>query len=212
MRRKDWHQQAVIKSTLAILCMTGGWFIPAAIAPPAAHAYVARIDIALEIQTGETYDAFLRRAESVARAAVQRSFNRDVLISEVYAIIVGQRQGSSVQVLSLQVSRDQWRQRPDPRRWATYYSSAKFLLGFGGSNSPNRLVPASTQPAAPPPVIQTIPVIPAPSSVRPSPGSNPTPPTPQITPTPTASPDATEETGTTNRPAPGSTPLPPAPN
>ncbi len=104
-----------------------------AIAPPAAHAYVSRVDVVLDVQPGETFETFLSRAEGVARAAVQRSFNRDILITEVYAIVVAQKDGGSVQVLSIQVSRDQWRSRPDPRRWATYYQNAKFLLGFGRS-------------------------------------------------------------------------------
>jgi hypothetical protein len=51
----------------------------------------------------------------------------------VYAIVAAQKDGSSSPVLSVQVSRNQWRNFPDPRRWATYYESARFLLGFGRS-------------------------------------------------------------------------------
>ncbi len=120
-------------SLVGVLGLTSIAVLTNAIAPPAAHAYVSRIDVVLDVQPGESFETFLNRAEGVARAAVQRSFNRDILITEVYAIVVAQKGGSSVQALSIQVSRDQWRSFPDPRRWATYYQNAKFLLGFGRS-------------------------------------------------------------------------------
>ncbi len=116
---------------ISVLGLTSVGVLTDAIAPPVAQAYVSRVNVVLDVQPGETFEAFLSRAEGVARAAVQRSFNRDILITEVYAIVVAQKEGSSVQALSIQVSRDQWRSRPDPRRWATYYQNAKFLLGFG---------------------------------------------------------------------------------
>lgn len=117
----------------SVLGLAGLGVMTDAIAPPVAQAYVSRVDVVLDVQPGETFETFLSRAEGVARAAVQRSFNRDILITEVYAIIVAQKSGGSVQVLSIQVSRNQWRNFPDPRRWATYYGNAKFLLGFGRS-------------------------------------------------------------------------------
>lgn len=120
-------------SLAGVLGLTSLGVMIEAIAPPAAHAYVSRIDVVLDVQPGESFETFLSRAEGVARAAVQRSFNRDILITEVYAIVVAQKGGGSVQVLSIQVSRNQWRSFPDPRRWATYYQNAKFLLGFGRS-------------------------------------------------------------------------------
>jgi hypothetical protein len=118
---------------VVVLGLTSVGVMANAIVPAAAHAYVSRINVVLDVQPGETFETFLSRAEGVARAAVQRSFNRDILITEVYAIVVAQKNGGSVQVLSIQVSRNQWRNFPDPHRWATYYQNAKFLLGFGGS-------------------------------------------------------------------------------
>ncbi len=118
-------------SLMGVLGLTSIGLLTDAIAPQAVHAYVSRVDVMLDVQPGESFEAFLSRAEGVARAAVQRSFNRDILITEVYAIVSAQKDGSSSPVLSVQVSRNQWRNFPDPRRWATYYDNAKFLLGFG---------------------------------------------------------------------------------
>lgn len=189
------------------LSLTGGLIGVDAIAPPAVHAYVSRIDVTLDVQAGETYETLLRRAESVARAAVQRSFDRDILITEVYAIVAGQRQGSTVQVLSIQVSRSQWRSHPDARRWATYYHSAKILLGFEQTN------PGSAPAASTPTVTSTPTVQQAPAALptNPTPAAQPNPPSPASPPT---------NDGTVNPPArspirpipdlePGTTPLPP---
>lgn len=185
--------------------MTGGWLVIAAIAPPIVQAYTSRLSIALDVQPGETYATFLRRAEAVAGAAVQRSFDRDILLSEVSVVVVGQKSGASAQVLSLQANRTQWRSRPDPRRWATYYRSAASLLRFGeataGTQSPS--APVVTEQIAAPPQSPTQSVAgPVPSApVKPSPAASPAP-------LPFPSPDSLPQPPIRIRP--GTTPLPPS--
>lgn len=115
---------------VGLLCLTGGWLGREVITPPAAQAYDSRLDVILDVLQGETYDAFLRRAESVARAAAQRSFDRDILVTEVAIFVSGQRDGVITPVLLLNASRVQWRAQPDTRRWATYFSSARAFLGL----------------------------------------------------------------------------------
>ena len=99
-----------------------------AIAPPVAQAYTSRINITLDRQPNESYDTLVRRAEAVARAAAQRGFDNDVLVTEAEIIVTGQHIGLSAPVLTLTVSRDNWRTRPDARRWSTYYPNSKQLL------------------------------------------------------------------------------------
>ncbi len=199
MQSKQALQRIILTRMIGVLCGMGGAITIAAIAPTAAHAYVSRVDVVVDVQAGETYETFLRRAESIARAAAQRSLDRDILISEVYVIVVGQKNGGSVQVLSLQASRQQWRSRPDARRWATYYPSASVLLGFGRSPSSNATSPASLPPS--PTVLQ-----PSPSSpTSPSSPASPTSPSPDFSKNPPVR--------SPIRPipplVPGSTPLPP---
>lgn len=207
MSQRSWPRLFVIAPSFALLCLTGGWLVTSAIAPPPAHAYVFRLNVTLDVQGDESYRAFIQRAETVARAAIQRSLNRDILISEVYVIVTGQRRGSTVQVLSVQVSRKQWRDRPDPQYWATYYASAKFLLGFGAAPSTS---PTTTRSASPQPVvIQTVPTAPTatptPANELPFPLEEPSP-RPATT-TPSALPNATPNPGSpTDGPT---TPLPP---
>lgn len=94
------------------------------------QAYTARLDVTIDRAPSETYDSIVRRAEVVARAAVQRGFDRDLLANEVSVIIVGRNGGMASPVISVWVTRSQWQSRPDTKRWATYYRGSKSFLGF----------------------------------------------------------------------------------
>lgn len=98
--------------------------------PTAAQAYTARVALFLNRNPGESYETFLRRAEAIARAAVQRSFDVDLLATETVITIVGQNQGIFIPVMEVDVTRNEWRDRPDPQYWARYYETAPSLLAF----------------------------------------------------------------------------------
>jgi hypothetical protein len=102
---------------------------------PPVHAYTGRLDLVIDMRPGDTYDSLLRRAESAARAAAQRSFDRDILISDVNITVVVQRNQAVVPVLSLQVTRADWQTFPDPQKWATYFNGARTLLGFKNTSN-----------------------------------------------------------------------------
>lgn len=172
-----------------------------AIAPVAGQAYPFRGTVMLEVQTGESYSAFLQRATATARTAAQNNFNRDRSISDLAITVMGQNQGATVQVLTLRADRNQWRSNSDVRRLATYYP-AQTLLGLDRP-APTTMTTAATptgttQPGVPrqPVQIQVTPdgriLIPVPVAV----------PRTAIVPIPTG--NATTN-GTGNRPtAPGS--------
>lgn len=98
--------------------------------PTPAEAYTARVALFLNRNPGESYETFLRRAEVIARAAIQRSFDVDLLTTEAVITIVGQNQGIAIPVMEVDVTRNEWRDRPDPQYWARYYESAPRLLAF----------------------------------------------------------------------------------
>jgi hypothetical protein len=139
---------------LSLALLTGGvWFTQASLAPTSAQAYKPRVDVSLDRVANETYDSFIRRADLVARAAAQRSFDRDILASEVSIMVIGRNQGVEAPVMLLDVSRQNWRTRPEPRRWATYYRTAQALLQLpAGSDAV--LGGGLGQPMQPPPVVQ----------------------------------------------------------
>lgn len=150
---------------------SGICFVEGAIVPQIVQAYTARVDVSLDRLPNEPYDALIRRAELVTRAAAQRSFDRDILASEVSVIIIGRNQGTETPILTLDVSRVQWSGRPDTRRWATYYRTAPALLGF----EPMSPVPITV---IAPPTPAVVPVAPQarPSTTRPSRPATPRPP------------------------------------
>jgi predicted naringenin-chalcone synthase len=98
--------------------------------PQVAQAYVAYHSLFLSRDRGEAYENFLRRAELIARAGVQRSFDADLLVTEVDLVVVAENQGISLPAMDVRVTRNQWRNNPDVQFWATYYESAASLLGL----------------------------------------------------------------------------------
>lgn len=189
--------------TLLGLASGSGLFLPI-LMPLPAHAYMARMEITLDRQPGESYDTLLRRAEAAARAAAQRGFDRDVLVSELSIIVMAQNQGLTAPILALQVSRMQWRHRPDSSLWITYFRTARELLGL--SSSPTAA--PSVGAGGPPPPPTTAPTSPIPSPpTTPTPAATPTLP-PAATPVPEGTPPAAEtEASPTPSNQPGPRPL-----
>ncbi len=217
-------------SLLAVLGFTGvSWLTTSAIAPQSARAYTARLNVSLNREPGEAFQSFLRRAEAIARAAAQRSFDRDILVTDVAITVVGQNDGAIVPLLSLEVSRQSWRRSPDPQRWVTYFPNTESLLGFediaeqpgtqpGGTPQPTPIpgqaIPGGQQQPGGPRVIElpggnrrVVPGTPQPGT--PQPGTQPA----QGTPTQQApsGPSVIELPGGNRRIVPGSAPAAPAP-
>lgn len=109
------------------------WLTEALIAPQASQAYTSRLDLFLARESGESYDTLLRRAEMAARAGAQRSFDQDLLTTNVSVNVVVESSGITVPILALHVDRDQWRTRPETYYWATYYRTAQTLLNTSPS-------------------------------------------------------------------------------
>lgn len=150
-RKSFAHRFLAPLSLVGILGCTGvTWLVSSALAPQIAQAYTARIDLRMVGQPNETYEGLIRRAEAVARAAAQRSFDRDILVTDVAVMIMGQNQGAIAPILALKVNRGAWRSRPDVSRWATYFPSTKALLGFRDDVIPDPQPAPQQAPAAAP--------------------------------------------------------------
>ena len=93
-------------------------------------AYEAQLTITLDQEPNESFETLTNRAEVVARAAVQRSFDTDILATDVLVFVNARRGGLEAPLLSVQIGRFQWNNRPDTRYWATYYASTRSLLGL----------------------------------------------------------------------------------
>jgi hypothetical protein len=105
------------------------WLTEALIMPKAAHAYTSRLNLFLALENGEPYSSLVRRANMAARAGAQRSFDQDLLITEVVINVTGENSdGITVPVLTLRVSRQEWSQQPMTEYWARYFRGAESLL------------------------------------------------------------------------------------
>jgi len=109
----------------------GAIWIPQAITPPAAVAYTSRLNLFLTREADESFEVFIQRAEIVARAAVQRSFDADIVMTDAIVTVVGDYGGIAVPILTIDVSRSEWQRRPDVEHWATYYEAAEGLMSSG---------------------------------------------------------------------------------
>ncbi|MEH2259208.1 hypothetical protein [Nostoc sp.] len=136
----------IIPLVVLLISTVPAWFLMEAIAPQVVRAYTARVDLAIDRLPEENYETVLRRAEAAARAAAQRSFDQDILVTDVSIIVSVQNYGAIAPVLTLDVSRPQWRSRPDAQIWATYFKTARSLLFF--ENNSNQ-VPAASAVSTP---------------------------------------------------------------
>jgi hypothetical protein len=127
-RRPTAAQSWLMQLTLTMPLTLGVVGVPLAVAPPVAEAYTSRLNLFLVRDTHESFETFLRRSEMIARAGVQRSFDSDVLMTDVAVTIIGESQGLSMPVLTVAVSRRDWQHQPDVLAWVQYYPAARALL------------------------------------------------------------------------------------
>ncbi len=138
---RSWQRSLISASVAALIGGTGVWITEALIAPQASQAYTSRLDLFLARESGETYETLIRRAEMAARAGAQRSFDQDLLTTNVSVNVVVESTGVTVPILTLHVDREQWRVRPETYYWATYYRTAQALLRSSApsDNAPSTL-------------------------------------------------------------------------
>ncbi len=129
---RQWVAKKTQMTSLVMLLGLGGGFCLATevITPQLAQADTAHVNLSLQGQPNETYEALLSRAEVVAKAAAGAKFDRDNRVTDVSIMLVAQNHGAIAPVLTLEVSRSQWRSRPDVQFWSTYFTTARSLLGF----------------------------------------------------------------------------------
>ncbi|MGB3138507.1 MAG: hypothetical protein WBG38_03715 [Nodosilinea sp.] len=113
---------------LAVVIGFGSVAIPILVSAPAAQAYTSRVNLFLVREQGESFDTLVQRSEIIARAAVQRSFDADVLMTDVIVTVIGDNQGIAVPILTVPVSRSEWQLRPDVTQWAKYFEASRNLI------------------------------------------------------------------------------------
>ncbi|MBE9138604.1 hypothetical protein IQ254_15630 [Nodosilinea sp. LEGE 07088] len=127
------HRQpksTVFWARLWLLALTafGGVALPTLITPPVAQAYTSRVNLFVVREQNESFETLVQRSEIIARAAIQRSFDADLLMTDVVVTVIGDNRGISVPILAVPVSRSEWQLRPDVTQWAQYFEASRNLV------------------------------------------------------------------------------------
>lgn len=123
MKNKSYISQAFLTAIafFSTLAITG-----------AAIADRREVDIRILVNQDEGFAVMTRKAEILARSAAQRAFDSELLVSDVSVKVTAQNpiQNQAAIILQLIVSRSDWKSRPDPKVWATYFPMSQKLLGI----------------------------------------------------------------------------------
>jgi hypothetical protein len=76
------------------------------------------------VQSGD----FFRRAEAMVSDKITRQFSQNPNLSEIEVVVVGDRHGEIVPILTTSVSRAQWQETPLVSVWTEYYNTSYALL------------------------------------------------------------------------------------
>jgi hypothetical protein len=153
--------------SLSLYC--GGWFTVALVDSPAAIAQISQIPLTLSRQPDETYPSFVQRATTLVGTRLKNDFSKNSSLNELRIVVIGQNNGNIAPVLSVNMSRQQWRSNPNPEPLINYFADSEFLLGF---DTPVAPIPQTSTPAPTNSTTETSPPNPSPPSNS-SPPNNP---------------------------------------
>ncbi|HEY9813801.1 MAG TPA: hypothetical protein V6D31_09750 [Candidatus Sericytochromatia bacterium] len=119
------------------------------ITPTPNQANLVQLQVSVTRNPSESFETMLRRSEAIAKTFIQRSFNKNQLVTNVNLTVLGENQGFIAPIVSMKVNRQGWKRSPDLQVWAIYFPNVQTLLGLQ-----DNLVTV-TQPASTP-LVQTI--------------------------------------------------------
>jgi len=163
-------------SGLVSLSLGCGWLSLDFINSPVAIAQISQIPLTLSREPEETYPNFVQRATNLVATRLKNDFSKNSSLNELRIVVIGQNNGNIAPVLSVNMSRQQWLNNPNPQPLINYFADSEFLLGFDVP------VPATTTTSTPAP---TTPPAETPSPTQSPPANvspNNNPPLPAITP------------------------------
>ncbi|MGF1521916.1 MAG: hypothetical protein ACFBSF_06285 [Leptolyngbyaceae cyanobacterium] len=114
------------------------------------HAEPGAIVIDMPVYGQVTHGDLVSQAEGLAEAAISRQFGQNSELLKVEVVVLGDRNGEMVPILTVTVSRTQWQENPQVDAWTEYYSNSYALLrlheeGLGNEAS---VAVASQRPVA----------------------------------------------------------------
>ncbi len=81
----------------------------------------------LPIYSRTSSDHLLTQAESMAEQEINQYFNSDPGLAEIEVVVLGNRNGDVIPILTATVSRTQWQENPQVSAWSKYYTAYTLL-------------------------------------------------------------------------------------
>ena len=101
-------------SGLVSLSLGCGWLSLDLINSPVAIAQISQIPLTLSREPDETYPSFVQRATTLVATRLKNDFSKNSSLNELRIVVIGQNNGNIAPVLSVNMSRQQWRSNPNP--------------------------------------------------------------------------------------------------
>lgn len=124
------------------------WFLYDSYQPVRAEKESIIVDMPMHSLVG--YEDFFRRAEARVFDEISDQFRQKPALSEIEVVVVGNRHGEIVPILSTTVSRTQWQKTPGVSLRTKYYNASYALLQRYEGSPPETVAktPARTTRAA----------------------------------------------------------------
>lgn len=106
-----------------------------------AQATTRQVILNLDSVSIRSFSELLAQAEALASTEIYQQFQNDPNLTEVQVLVLGERSGQIVSILSSQVTRETWENTTDIRPWTRYLTSASVLLGYTPSQVARRQGP-----------------------------------------------------------------------
>ncbi|HEY9689221.1 MAG TPA: hypothetical protein V6D46_04445 [Coleofasciculaceae cyanobacterium] len=104
-----------------------GLFLVTLQTPRSAWATPPGITLEIPIYTLTKPHDLLNQAEGLAQETIARQFQQQPNLDRVRLVVLGNRHGNVVPILTVAVTRSQWQRRPQVDSWAQYYASGTLL-------------------------------------------------------------------------------------
>ncbi|MEO0410177.1 MAG: hypothetical protein AAF289_22755, partial [Cyanobacteria bacterium P01_A01_bin.135] len=128
-----------VRAAIGTGVLTGALLLGTAVVMAPARAQLIspdeQLSVSLNLLPGETYEAFLQRAEGEAAGQIDNYFERTGADS-VLLTLNGSHEGLVAPVMEVAVSREQWAGFSQVDYWATYFTDSDVLLGLSEPDSP----------------------------------------------------------------------------
>lgn len=114
------HQLFVAVAAACVAGFLGGSYRPA-------HAEVQDVVIDMPVYGQTFYSDLISRAELMVGDVINRQFSQNADLSTIQVMVMGDRNGEIIPILTTTVSRVQWQENPQVSVWTRYSTSYALL-------------------------------------------------------------------------------------